>query len=81
MATQFTNREKLALQLNHLSESAIDELAEYAAALKTMQHEASPSSDFDDELIATLSAATENCRARQAFEWEAVRQRARAAHR
>ncbi len=81
MAKQFTNREKLAFQLDHLSESEIDELVEYASTLETMRHEPSPSADFDDELIASLSAAYENRRAQQAFAWDAVRQRARAAHR
>ena len=81
MAKQFTNREKLALQLDHLSESEINEIVEYVSSLETVRHDALPSTDIDDELIASLSAAYENRRAQQAFEWDAVRQRARAAHR
>ncbi len=76
MAKQFTNREQLAFQLDHLSESEIDELVEYVLSLETMRHAASPSNDLDDELIASLSAAYENRRAQQAFEWDAARQRA-----
>ena len=81
MAKQFTNREKLAFKLDYLSESEIDELVEYVSSLETMRHDVLPPTDFDDELIASLSAAYENRRAQQAFEWDAVRQRARAAHR
>ena len=81
MAKQFTNREQLASQLDHLSESALAEIVEYVANLETMRHEQLPSNDFDDELIAALSAAYENRRAQQAFAWDAVRQCARAAHR
>jgi hypothetical protein len=75
MAKQFTNREKLAFTLDHLSESEIDEIVEYVSMMETTRHDSSPP-DFDDELIASLSAAYENRRAQQAFEWDAVRQRA-----
>ncbi len=80
MAKQFTNREELACKLDHLSESEIDELVEYVSTLEMMRHE-QPLHDFDDELIASLSTAYENRRAQQVFAWDAVRQRARAAHR
>ncbi len=81
MAKQFTNREQLALQLAHLSESEIKEIVEYVASLATTRHEQHPANDMDDDLIASLSAAYENRRAQQVFAWDAVRQRARAAHR
>lgn len=82
MATQFTNREKLAFKLDHLSDSEIEEVVEYVSIMETMRREqrqpnAFPNA-FDDELIASLSAAYENRRARQVFEWDAVRQRANA---
>lgn len=81
MAKQFTNREKLASQLDHFSESEIDELVAHVSSLEAMRTEPSPPQELDDELIASLSAAYENRRAQQAFAWDAVRQRARAAHR
>jgi hypothetical protein len=76
MAKQFTNREKLAFKLDHLSESEIDEIVEYVSIMETMRHKSAAPPDFDDELMASLSAAYENRRAQQAFEWDAVRQRA-----
>ncbi len=81
MAKQFTNREQLALQLAHLSESEIKEIVEYVASLATTRHEQRLANDMDDDLIASLSAAYENRRAQQVFAWDAVRQRARAAQR
>lgn len=87
MATQLTNREKLAFKLDHLSESEIQEINEYISIMESMRR--SPHADvFDDDLIAALSSAYENRRAQQVYEWEAVRQRSdmvatqvRAAHR
>lgn len=79
MAKQFTNREQLALQFAHLSESEIKEIADYIASLATMRHEQLATGSMDDELIASLSAAYENRRAQQVFAWDAVRQRARGA--
>ncbi len=88
MATQLTNREKLAFKLDHLSESEIEEINEYVSIMETMRRAERQPHDFDDELIAALSSAYENRRAQQVFEWDAVRQRAdrndtqaRAAHR
>ncbi|HEX4950701.1 MAG TPA: hypothetical protein VFZ34_28820 [Blastocatellia bacterium] len=88
MAQQLTNREKLAFKLDHLSDSDIEEIAEYVSIMETMRREQRHSHDFDDDLIATLSSAYENRRAQQAYEWDAVRlradltsQQARAAHR
>lgn len=78
MATQFTNREKLAFKLDHLSDSEIEEVVEYVSIMETMRREQRHLNAFDDELIASLSAAYENRRARQVFEWDAVRQRANA---
>ncbi len=75
MAKQFTNRETLAFKLDYLSESEIDEIVEYVSIMETMRRDSSPP-DFDDELMTSLSAAYENRRAQQAFEWDAIRQRA-----
>lgn len=78
MAKQFTNREKLAFKLDHLSDSEIEEIAEYVSIMESMRREQRHLNDFDDELIASLSAAYENRRAQQVIEWDAVRQRAEA---
>ena len=76
MAMQLTNREKLAFKLDHLSETEIEEVAEYVSIMETMRHDQREPNDFDDELVTALSAAYENQRARQVLEWDAVRQRA-----
>lgn len=88
MATQLTNREKLAFKIDHLSDSEIEEINEYIAIMESMRRAHRQGDAFDDELVAALSSAYENRRAQQVYEWEAVRQRAdygaikvRAAHR
>lgn len=88
MATQLTNREKLAFKLDHLSDSEIEEINEYVSIMEAMRRECRQAEGFDDELVAALSSAYENRRAQQVFEWEAIRQRSditaikvRAAHR
>ena len=88
MAKQFTNREKLALQLDHLSESELEEIVEYVSIMETMRRDHRQPDTADDDLMESLSSAYENRRARQAYEWESARQQAnaspprvRAAHR
>ena len=84
MSKRLTNREKLLSKLNNLSENEIGELLKHAAALERGKHgdshsEAAPQTSpqpSEDDLLAMLSAARENRRARQVFEWESVRRRA-----
>jgi hypothetical protein len=83
MSKRLTNREKLLSKLNSLSETEIGEILKYAIALERATErvgygdgvaEAIPQ-PTDDELLIILSAARENLRARQVFEWESVRRR------
>jgi hypothetical protein len=79
MSKRLTNREKLLSKLNNLSENEIGELLKYALNLERVRRqdgvtEAIPQAS-DDELLMMLSAALENRRARQVFEWESVRRR------
>ncbi|HKQ90408.1 MAG TPA: hypothetical protein VJZ77_06985 [Blastocatellia bacterium] len=87
MSKRLTNREKLLSKLNNLSENEIGEILKYAMALerateRTLERvgygdgvaEAIPQTS-EDELLTMLSAARENRRARQVFEWESVRRR------
>ena len=91
MSKRLTNREKLLSKLNGLSENEIGEILKYAIALerateRTIEKaiekvgygdgvaEAIPQTS-EDELLIMLSAARENRRARQVFEWESVRRR------
>ncbi len=79
MSKRLTNREKLLSKLNNLSEKEIGELLKYAMALERggggdLGAETIPQTS-EDELLIMLSAALENRRARQVFEWESVRRR------
>ena len=79
MSKRLTNREKLLSKLNNLSENEIGEILKYAMALERVGYgdgvaEAIPQTS-EDELLTMLSAARENRRARQVFEWESVRRR------
>lgn len=80
MSKRLTNREKLLSKLNNFSESEIGELLKYAAALERIRNaDTSPEAiaqTSEDDLLILLSAARENRRARQVFEWESVRRRA-----
>lgn len=90
MSKRLTNREKLLSKLNNLSESEIGEILKYTLALERTHErpserigerigygdgitEAIPQTE--DELLIMLSAARENRRARQVFEWESVRRK------
>jgi hypothetical protein len=90
MSKRLTNREKLLSKLNNLTENQIAELLKFVATLEKngsgdvnseTASQASPqlsSQPSEDELLVSLSAARENRRARQVFEWESVRRRAEA---
>lgn len=87
MSKRLTNRENLLHKLQQMSDSEVEDILDYVSLLertkqrqgergvlrdlKTSAH--SPASD--DELLAMLSAAYENRRACQVFEWEATRRK------
>jgi hypothetical protein len=87
MSKRLTNREKLLSKLNSLSENEIGEILKYATALERATERAIERGGYgdgvteaipqtsEDELLIMLSAARENRRARQVFEWESVRRR------
>lgn len=79
MSKRLTNREKLLSKLNNFSENEIGELLKYATTLEKSGHvDTIPETiaqTSEDELLILLSAARENRRARQVFEWESVRRR------
>jgi len=80
MSKRLSNREKLLSKLNNFTETEIGELLKYAGTLERgRQGEAVPEAiaqTSEDELLILLSAARENRRARQVFEWESIRRRA-----
>ncbi|HEY0079458.1 MAG TPA: hypothetical protein VGB73_12665 [Pyrinomonadaceae bacterium] len=76
MAKRITERQRLALKLDSLNDSEVKEVLEYISIMESMRRAMTLPGVWEDELVALLSEAHENQRARQAFEWESVRRRA-----
>jgi hypothetical protein len=76
MAKRITEHQRLALKLEHLSETEVHEVLDYISIMESMRRAASQSPTWEDELVSLLADSKENERARQAFEWESVRRRA-----
>jgi hypothetical protein len=76
MATTGNQRQSLALKLDSLTESEVREVLDYIAIMESMRRSRTVPSTWDDEVVSVLAEARENRRARQAFEWEAVRRKA-----
>ena len=76
MAKRITDRQRLALKLDNLNDAEVREVLEYISIMESMRRATALPGMWEDELVALLADARENKRARQAFEWEAVRRRA-----
>jgi hypothetical protein len=76
MAKIDSQRQFLALKLDALNETEIREVLDYIAIMESMRRSRSAPSVWEDEVLAALADARENRRARQTFEWEAVRRKA-----
>jgi hypothetical protein len=76
MANTVSQRQFLALKLDALTESEVQEVLDYIAIMESMRRSRTAPSIWEDEVLAVLADARENQRARQAFEWEAVRRKA-----
>ena len=76
MAKRLTERQRLALKLDSLNDSEVVEVLDYISIMGSMRRASALPGVWEDELITVLADAQENKRARQAFEWEAVRRRA-----
>ncbi|MDT7690081.1 MAG: hypothetical protein QOJ70_796 [Acidobacteriota bacterium] len=76
MAKRITEHQRLALKLEHLSETEVHEVLDYISIMESMRRAAALPLAWEDELISLLADSQENARARQAFEWELVRRRA-----
>jgi hypothetical protein len=76
MADTVNQRQFLALKLEALSESEVGEVLDYISVIESMRRSKSTPLVLDDEVLTALADARENCRARQAFEWEVVRRKA-----
>ena len=76
MADTGSKRQFLALKLEALSESEVGEVLDYVSLIESTRRSKTGPLILDDEVVAALADAHENRRARQAFEWEAVRRKA-----
>ncbi|MET0650326.1 MAG: hypothetical protein ABW208_27275 [Pyrinomonadaceae bacterium] len=76
MARRITERQRLSLKLEHLSDTEVHEVLDYISIMESMRRAASLSATWEDDLVSLLAESKENERARQAFEWESVRRRA-----
>jgi hypothetical protein len=76
MAKRLTERQRLALKLDSLNDSEVVEVLDYISIMESMRRATMLPGTWEDDLVSLLAEARENKRARQAFEWEAVRRRA-----
>ena len=75
MADTGSKRQFLALKLEALSEAEVGEVLDYVSLIESSRRSKPAPLVLDDEVLAALADAHENRRARQAFEWEAVRRK------
>jgi hypothetical protein len=76
MANNTNERQFLASKLEALSETELGEVLDYISTMESIRRSKTTSGALDDEVVMALADAQENRRARQAFEWEAVRRKA-----
>lgn len=76
MAKRINERHRLALKLEHLSDAEVHEVLDYISIMESMRRAAAVPGVWEDELVSLLAESKENERARQVFEWEAIRRRA-----
>ncbi len=78
MKNRKSGREKLHAKIEDLTDSQIEQLLSYVKSIEKNRVERQAPETVEDELLVSLSAAVENRRARQVFEWESTRRRAEA---
>lgn len=76
MGRTVNQRQFLAQKLETLNDAEVREVLDYISSIETTRRSRTVSSAWDDEVLSVLADAHENQRARQAFEWEAVRRKA-----
>ena len=76
MANTPNQRQFLASKVEALSETEVGEVLDYISTIESNRRVKTTSGTLDDEVVMDLADARENRRARQAFEWEAVRRKA-----
>ena len=76
MGRTVNQRQFLAQKLETLNETEVCEVLDYISAMESTRRSRTVSTASEDEVVSVLADARENRRARQAFEWEAVRRKA-----
>jgi hypothetical protein len=76
MGKPVSQRQFLALKLESLNDSEVSEVLDYISVIESARRAKAANAIWEDEVLSVLADAHENQRARQAFEWEAVRRRA-----
>ena len=71
-----SQRQFLAQKLETLNDAEVGEVLDYISAMESTRRSKIVSSSSEDDMVSVLAEARENQRARQAFEWEAVRRKA-----
>ena len=76
MGRTVSQRQFLAQKLESLNDTEVREVLDYISTIESTRRSRPVTSAWDDEVLSVLADAHENQRARQAFEWEAVRRKA-----
>jgi len=76
MANTTNQRQFLDSKVEALTETEVGEVLDYISTMESDRRTKTTSGTLDDEVVMDLADAQENRRARQAFEWEAVRRKA-----
>jgi hypothetical protein len=76
MGKTVSQRQFLAQKLEMLNDVEVREVLDYISSMESTRRAKTTSTAWEDEVLSVLAEARENRRARQAFEWEAVRRKA-----
>ena len=76
MGRTVSQRQFLAQKLETLNDTEVREVLDYISTIESSRRSKTVASAWEDEVLSVLADARENQRARQAFEWEAVRRKA-----
>lgn len=76
MGRTVNQRQFLAQKLETLNDAEVCEVLDYISDMETTRRSRTVSATWEDEVLSVLAEALENQRARQCFEWEAVRRKA-----
>jgi len=76
MGRTVSQRQFLAQKLETLNDVEVREVLDYISTMESTRRARTASTAWEEEVLSVLAEARENRRARQAFEWEAVRRKA-----